>query len=51
MIKIPGLAHPTALAALLLTATFAFAGCGSDDAGDPGSDAGDRRSGGGGDGP
>src|SRR5919112_261666 len=28
---------PTALAALLLTATFAFAGCGSDDAGDSGS--------------
>ncbi len=28
---------PTALAALLLTATFAFAGCGSDDGGDSGS--------------
>jgi rhamnose transport system substrate-binding protein len=31
---------PTALAALLLTATFAFAGCGSDDGGDSGGDAG-----------
>ncbi|NYE36188.1 rhamnose transport system substrate-binding protein [Nocardioides cavernae] len=29
--------RPTALAALLLTATFAFAGCGSDDGGDGGS--------------
>src|SRR6476660_1226195 len=36
---------PTALAALLLTATFAFAGCGGDDGGDSGSDSG---SGGGG---
>ncbi len=32
--------RPTALAALLLTATFAFAGCGSDDGGDTGSDTG-----------
>ena len=47
MIKIPGLTRPTALAALLLTATFAFAGCGSDDAGDSGSDAGDSSGGGG----
>jgi rhamnose transport system substrate-binding protein len=39
--------RPTALAAILLTATFAFAGCGSDDAGDSGSDAGDSSSGGG----
>ena len=31
---------PTALAALLLTATFAFAGCGGDDGGDSGSDGG-----------
>ncbi|HEU4336526.1 MAG TPA: rhamnose ABC transporter substrate-binding protein [Nocardioides sp.] len=30
----------TALAALALTATFAFAGCGSDDSGDSGSDSG-----------
>ena len=37
---------PTALAALLLTATFAFAGCGSDDAGDSGSDAGSGDGGG-----
>jgi rhamnose transport system substrate-binding protein len=39
--------RPTALAALLLTATFAFAGCGSDDGGDGGS--ADGGSGGGGD--
>jgi rhamnose transport system substrate-binding protein len=32
--------RPTAIAALLLTATFAFAGCGSDDNGDGGSSAG-----------
>ncbi|RYC05566.1 rhamnose ABC transporter substrate-binding protein [Nocardioides zhouii] len=38
---------PTALAALLLTATFAFAGCGSDDAGDSGSSAEGGDSGGG----
>ncbi len=38
--------QPLALAALLLTATFAFAGCGSDDGGDGGS-AGDGGSGGG----
>ena len=34
---------PTALAALLLTATFAFAGCGGDDGGDSGSDCRQRR--------
>lgn len=33
--------RPTALAALLLTATFAFAGCGGDDGGDGGSADGD----------
>ena len=38
--------RPTALAALLLTATFAFAGCGGDDGGDGGS-ASDGGSGGG----
>ncbi len=37
---------PVALAALLLTATFAFAGCGSDDAGDSGSDSGSGDGGG-----
>ena len=41
---------PTALAALLLTATFAFAGCGGDDGGDGGSaDGGSGGGGGGGD--
>ncbi|RYB89191.1 rhamnose ABC transporter substrate-binding protein [Nocardioides glacieisoli] len=38
---------PTALAALLLTATFAFAGCGGDDGGDSGSDSGSGGDGGG----
>ena len=37
---------PTALAALLLTATFAFAGCGGDDGGDSGSDSGSGSGGG-----
>ncbi len=40
---------PTALAALLLTATFAFAGCGGDDGGDGGSADGGSGGGGGGD--